>query len=274
MIHPRRPLTVLCPDWEPTPGAPESSKRCGLYLDATNGCQMPKNLVCVEWARKNVFSPALVPDALRREQAENIRKLESMPSALDLLTTPAEAGKKEPVKIENGFLSSPDPKKVKAKDVARATNEALLPVPKEYRDQIAHNEAFRPAKWIEPEAIASLEELGAEVTLAGEAFGDVTFVKSYTGKDRKEITYKDAATLRLLVDAFPGAHVAAFVSTKSSLQHASDQDLYEDAKVKTNDLNVCAACGCKSAHSLKDKPCDKCGASKATLDLMAGWDES
>jgi hypothetical protein len=35
-------------------------------------------------------------------------------------------------------------------------------------------------------------------------------VPSYTGQARKEITPEHAATLRLLLDAFPGARIAAF----------------------------------------------------------------
>jgi len=38
----------------------------------------------------------------------------------------------------------------------------------------------------------------------------VWLVAEYTGRDRREITPEHAATLRLIVDVFPGARVVAF----------------------------------------------------------------
>jgi hypothetical protein len=66
------------------------------------------------------------------------------------------------------------------------------------------------------EEIASFKALGVELCLdLGEA-GPVWLVPRYTGQARKEITPEHAATLRLLLDAFPGARLAAFEKTMAT----------------------------------------------------------
>jgi hypothetical protein len=66
------------------------------------------------------------------------------------------------------------------------------------------------------EEIASFKALGVELCLdLGEA-GPVWLVPRYTGQARKEITPEHAATLRLLLDAFPGARLAAFETTMAT----------------------------------------------------------
>lgn len=67
-----------------------------------------------------------------------------------------------------------------------------------------------PLQRIPDEEIASFKALGVEVCLQSDAIGEVWLVPEYTGRDRKEITPEHAATLRLIVDAFPGARVVAF----------------------------------------------------------------
>jgi hypothetical protein len=63
---------------------------------------------------------------------------------------------------------------------------------------------------ISPEEIASFKALGVELRLDLDEAGPVWLVPHYTGQARKEITPEHAATLRLLLDAFPGARIAAF----------------------------------------------------------------
>ena len=63
---------------------------------------------------------------------------------------------------------------------------------------------------ISPEEIASFKALGVELRLDLDEAGPVWLVPRYTGQARKEITPKHAATLRLLLHAFPGARIAAF----------------------------------------------------------------
>jgi hypothetical protein len=63
---------------------------------------------------------------------------------------------------------------------------------------------------ITQEEIASFKALGVELRLDLDEVGPVWLVPRYTGQSRKEITPEHAATLRLLLDAFPGARIAAF----------------------------------------------------------------
>ena len=73
---------------------------------------------------------------------------------------------------------------------------------------------------ITQEEIASFKALGVELCLdLGEA-GPVWLVPHYTSQARKEITPEHAATLRLLLDAFPGARIAAF--EKATLARGED----------------------------------------------------
>jgi hypothetical protein len=52
--------------------------------------------------------------------------------------------------------------------------------------------------------------LGVELRLELDEVGPVWLVPRYSDQPRKEITPEHAATLRLLLDAFPGARIAAF----------------------------------------------------------------
>jgi hypothetical protein len=63
---------------------------------------------------------------------------------------------------------------------------------------------------ITPEELASFQTLGVELRLDLDVAGPVWLVPRYTSLARKEITPEHAATLRLLLDAFPGARIAAF----------------------------------------------------------------
>jgi hypothetical protein len=63
---------------------------------------------------------------------------------------------------------------------------------------------------ISPEELESFKALGVELRLDLHEAGPVWLVPRYTGQARKEITPEHAATLRLLLDAFPGARIAAF----------------------------------------------------------------
>jgi hypothetical protein len=63
---------------------------------------------------------------------------------------------------------------------------------------------------IPQDEIDSFKALGVELCIRSEELGEVWLVPGYTGQARKEITPEHAATLRLLLEAFPGGRVAAF----------------------------------------------------------------
>jgi hypothetical protein len=71
---------------------------------------------------------------------------------------------------------------------------------------------YEPAKAIDPASLEALERAGAEVELAAPHLaGTITLVPARTGRlDRAELTFREAAAIRLIVDAFPGAHVTAY----------------------------------------------------------------
>jgi hypothetical protein len=65
------------------------------------------------------------------------------------------------------------------------------------------------------EELASFKALGVELRLDLDEAEPVWLVPRYTGQARREITPEHAATLRLLLEAFPGARIAAFEKTMS-----------------------------------------------------------
>jgi hypothetical protein len=94
---------------------------------------------------------------------------------------------------------------------ATAAQLALLPGLAAPAPEPAH-----PRAPIAPEELASFKALGVELRLDLDEAGPVWLVPRYTGQARKEITPEHAATLRLLLDAFPGARIAAFEKTTSA----------------------------------------------------------
>jgi hypothetical protein len=88
---------------------------------------------------------------------------------------------------------------------ARTAQPALLPGLAPPAPEPAH-----PRAPIAPEELDSFKSLGVELRLDLDEVGPVWLVPRYTGQARKEITPEHAATLRLLLEAFPGSRIAAF----------------------------------------------------------------
>lgn len=63
---------------------------------------------------------------------------------------------------------------------------------------------------ITDDLIRSFKELGAEVCIKGPNIKELWLVPSYTDRDRPEISAEHAATLAVILCAFPGAKVTAF----------------------------------------------------------------
>jgi hypothetical protein len=89
---------------------------------------------------------------------------------------------------------------------ARAAHDAA--VERETSDPF-HDAAppFAAAKEIDPLRIAELEALTPEIHLVSPDLGDIYLVKVHSSATRTELTFREAATLRQLVDQFPGARV-------------------------------------------------------------------
>lgn len=177
------PPAYNCPTYEPLPG----SKRCQHYLD-NGACALPGEFMCSEWLKANGQKAG--PSAVRVEaQAPSEPPAAPKPDdvARDLFGAPiAPPAPKGPPKRKPPPVASPP-------STPPAEGAPVGPIPR-----------------ISDEDIASFKALGVEVCLRSDALGDVWLVPEYTECDRREITPEHAATLRLIVDAFPGAQVVAF----------------------------------------------------------------
>jgi hypothetical protein len=163
---------IDCPNYLPLSG----SKRCQHYLDG-GACALATEFMCVEWLKRNGRA---VPQDHPSQGA-----------------TPA----------QSAFLpglAPPGP--------ARATPKPEVAAPQASSVSPAEQPPVSaPARApITPEEIASFKSLGVELRLDLDEIGPVWLVPRYTGQERKEITPEHAATLRLLLDAFPGARIGAF----------------------------------------------------------------
>ncbi len=63
---------------------------------------------------------------------------------------------------------------------------------------------------ITEEQVQSFKELGAEVCISSPDTGDIWIVPAYSDSERREISAEHAATLAVILSAFPGAKVTAF----------------------------------------------------------------
>ncbi len=63
---------------------------------------------------------------------------------------------------------------------------------------------------ITDEQIRSFKELGVEVCISSPETGEIWIVPAYSDSERREISAEHAATLAVILSAFPGAKVTAF----------------------------------------------------------------
>lgn len=184
-----RPDGITCVDWQPRDPAP-GKKRCSFYMppDATKNevgalCSLSNHFLCSEWEKAN---PTRIAEAL------------------------ASAPKPAPIEPEPPRATPP---------LALVPSPAPAPAPVRARaeGQNAHRQpgqVLPPAKEIPEGDLAALEQLGVEVCLATPGLRDVWLVNKLTGApDRFEMTWRQAATVRLIVDAFPGAKLVALNTT-------------------------------------------------------------
>jgi hypothetical protein len=169
----RKP-NIDCPKYQPLSG----SKRCQHYLDG-GACALATEFMCVEWLKRNGRT---VPQDHPSQGATL-----AQPAFLPGLAPP------EPVPAR----ATPRPD-VSAARVPSVCTAEPPPVRAPARAPITQEE------------IASFKALGVELRLDLDEVGPVWLVPRYTGQERKEITPEHAATLRLLLDAFPGARIGAF----------------------------------------------------------------
>jgi hypothetical protein len=107
---------------------------------------------------------------------------------------------------------------------------------------------YVPAKEIAPEALDDLEQSRAVAVLdvPAAAGQQVVLVPELTGaKDRLEITYRQAATIRMLVDVFPGAQVVFFGRSEETgpVVSAAAVDTTLDLDPDATRVWICPHCG-------------------------------
>jgi hypothetical protein len=163
---------IDCSKYQPRTG----SKRCQHYLDG-GACALASEFMCVEWLKAN--------RQLVAQDHPGHGATPAQPALLPGLAPPAPARAAPRLEV--------------AAAMARSVSQAEPP------SAPAHARAP-----ITPEELASFKALGVELRLDLDEVGPVWLVPRYTGQARKEITPEHAATLRLLLDAFPGARIAAF----------------------------------------------------------------
>lgn len=186
-----RPAGIQCPLWEPVS---LGSKRCRYYLEPKEGetgglCSLPGQLLCVEWVR-------------RYGTDEQKKQLAPM------TTPPRATAQQDPDAPPPLALSSPEPK---PEPPPKPQPPARLKTVQGEVD-MAPPHPFEPAKEIDASSLEALELAGVEVELSAPHLnGGITLVPARTGRtDRSEMTFREAATIRLIVDCFPGAHVTAY----------------------------------------------------------------
>jgi hypothetical protein len=226
-----RPHGIECAKWEPaSPGA----KVCRYYLKPHSPdddpellvpdkraprqvgmCILPDEMLCVEWVRR------YGTDA----QKEHVLGIRAQPAA----PLPYSTDNPAPLVLQVQERPPRPPPRIQT---AQGTIAMAPPRP------------FEPAKEIDPHSLEALERAGVEIELeAPHLHGGITLVPARTGRvDRSELTFREAAAIRLIVDAFPGAHVTAYRSHSEVRPNgASKQDGPFDVYPLAG--SRCSACG-------------------------------
>jgi hypothetical protein len=220
-----RPAGVECPKWEPES---QGSKRCRYYIDPgemgeEGMCKLPSELLCVEWVRRH--GPP--------EQKEQLLGIRTPPK-------PAPVDPDAPPPLELQVQQRPP----RPPPVIHTPNGEL---------KMAPPRPFDPAKEIDASSLEALELAGVEVELAAPHLdGGITLVPARTGRaDRSELTFREAATIRLLVDAFPGCHVTAYRSKATPVNDGRPRGSTrttgdDDAEWAKRLERTCPGCGAKT----------------------------
>jgi hypothetical protein len=172
-------MTYSCLKYETLP----DSKRCIHYVDGGT-CTLPGRFICEEWERANAGK--LVPkSAMQPLPAKPKKTLPPPREAFSLIVQDSKPVKKAPARQSISTSATlTDPEQVAVDLPERAP---LAPIP------ATDIEAFKA--------------LGVEVQL--DVGGThIALVPEYTAADRIELSIEHAATLRRLLDVFPGARIA------------------------------------------------------------------
>ncbi len=163
---------IECPDYcQSTAG----TRRCRSYVEGGR-CDLPGYVMCVEWLRRN-------PDG--RPPGTGPAVTSELPAAsVELAPAPVLSG-------------------------APALRDAVLSTP-------AAHPVDKPAGYavgldlVTEKSLADLAATGAEVDLLLKDGKALTLVPAYTGTGRRELSFRDCATIVACIKAFPGATFTGF----------------------------------------------------------------
>lgn len=196
--QPRRPPEgITCSDWQPRE---EGKKACAFVMKGEGGflCSKGEHFLCMEWAKANqhlVPSTALVWG--KRNESAHIASNDQSPPSPTPTTPQAELFALTPPPAPQP-LPKPNVEPTRPQTSTTHAADLLLGKPMPYR----------PAKEIPGQDLEALEALGVEIKLSAKNLPDTWIVAKKTGRtDRFELTFRELATIRLLVDAFPGSKV-------------------------------------------------------------------
>ncbi len=205
-----RPIGIECHDWK---AREEGKKRCAYYMPPNTEagelgalCSLDRHFLCSEWERAN---KGLIEAArLRAKQKKDpFAPPPPLGSQGDLFGGPPSIVAHAPVEVAMAMNDAAMARAVAAALPANGTTNSAHGVGLEPRP-------YRPAKDIPKEDVAALKAMGVEICLSAKGLPDVWLVPERRDSSRFEMTFEEAATLRLLVDAFPGARIIDLLPNK------------------------------------------------------------
>jgi hypothetical protein len=168
-----RDSSIECPHYVAIAG----TRRCRSYLDG-GGCAREDTFLCTEWLRKN-------PPQRATKQSTPMASPPQVPAAsTDLFG--------QVVRVQPSSTSGE----------SKRSRTSAIPLPAQTAPSLA-----RP---ITEDQIRALEALGIELCVRADAIGELWLVPAYTGAERNEMTFRDAATIAAMCAVFPGAEVTQF----------------------------------------------------------------
>lgn len=182
-------------------------KRCESYQEGGT-CALPEYFHCIEWEKKNQAHLASV----RRGEFGAKTEIRETPR-LDLfgqIVREPELPKRKTAKAPPPVSMPPS---LSAPPPLAAVEESPPPFRRGFTD----------------EDIEGFKELGVEVRLSSDEFGEVWLVPEYSGKDRRELTPEHAATVARTLEIFPGARVSSFQKVKKT-NDFTKKDPVEEAR--------------------------------------------
>jgi len=203
------PNGITCQDWKMDP-ADIRGRRCINFIP-DRMCGLPEYLICTEWLKRQPRPSIEHPLPLVPPEPEP-----AMPEP-EPATAPATPSARAVLarSIDPPILAA---RAYPAPLAAQAEGKAPAPA------QASESAPFVCPKEIDPFRIAELEALTSEIHLVSPELGDVFLVRRHTGASRHELTYHEAATLRQLVDQFPGARVVALQPAQPPAEAPADWD--------------------------------------------------